>query len=105
MEQEIISSKNDITVSDIELDLVRGRYNILDCEARTGKTYWAVHNLIKFTRDSMLKRILFLVDTSSLKNSILEKYSDYCCAADEWWTDRENHWGEAPENKIGVMCY
>jgi len=39
-----------VTVSDLQdtgkLNFLRGRYNILDCGVRTGKTYWAVHNLI-----------------------------------------------------------
>jgi hypothetical protein len=43
------------TVSDLHmsgnLNFSRGKYNILDCGVRTGKTYWAVHNLIQYTRD------------------------------------------------------
>ena len=34
-----------LTVSDIKLKFEKGRYNIIDCGIRTGKTYWAVNNL------------------------------------------------------------
>lgn len=91
------------TVSDIKLSFKKGNYNIIDCEVRTGKTYWAVNNLKQFSRDGMLNRILFLVDTNALKDNILAEYSDFCCNADEWWQFRSS-WGEQ-ENKIGVMCY
>ena len=51
MENKIIPT----TVSDLQndgkLNFSRGRYNILDCGVRTGKTYWAVHNLLQYTRD------------------------------------------------------
>lgn len=81
----------------------RGMYNILDCGIRTGKTYWAVNNLQQFTRDGQLNRVLFLVDTTALKEQILEEYPDTCTNADMLW---ESHatWGETI-NKIGVMCY
>jgi hypothetical protein len=61
-----------VTVSDLyntnKLNFLHGRYNILDCGVRTGKTYWAVHNLKDYTRDGQLNRILFLVNTSILKD-------------------------------------
>lgn len=60
------------TVTDLaknqELVFSRGTYNIIDCGIRTGKTYWAVNNLQKFTRDGQLNRVLYLVDTNSLKD-------------------------------------
>lgn len=82
------------TVSDIKLSFKKGDYNIIDCEVRTGKTYWAVNNLKQFSRDGMLNRILFLVDTNSLKNNILSEYSETCCDADDWWQLRSS-WGRA----------
>lgn len=98
---------NTLTVSDLQLQnkLVfrRGDYNILDCGVRTGKTYWAVNNLQQFTRDGQLNRILFLVDTTALKDSIIEQYSDNCTNADMFW-EFPSSWGESI-NKIGVMCY
>lgn len=98
---------NTLTVSDLQLQnkLVfrRGDYNILDCGVRTGKTYWAVNNLQQFTRDGQLNRILFLVDTTALKDSIIEQYSDNCTNADIFW-ENPSSWGECV-NKIGVMCY
>lgn len=94
-------------VSDLQvkgkLTFLLGTYNILDCGIRTGKTYWAINNLKQFSRDGMLNRILFLVDTNALKDSILAEYSDVCCNADDWWQFRSS-WGEQ-ENKIGIMCY
>lgn len=96
-----------ITVSDLQIQnkLVfrRGDYNILDCGVRTGKTYWAVNNLQQFTRDGQLNRILFLVDTTALKDSIIEQYSDNCTSADIMW-ENPSSWGECV-NKIGIMCY
>jgi type I site-specific restriction endonuclease len=57
------------TVTDLyvkkQLEFKRGQYNIIDCDTRTGKTYWAVNNLKHFCRDEQLNRILFLVDTNS----------------------------------------
>jgi hypothetical protein len=94
---------NQLTVSDIDLKFARGRYNIIDCGIRTGKTYWAINNLKNFTRDGNLNRILFLVDTNSLKESLLINYEDDCCDADDWWCAHST-WGEQT-NKIGVMCY
>ena len=97
------------TVSDLynnkKLNFSRGRYNIIDCGTRTGKTYWAMHNLPDFTRDQQLNRILYLVDTIALKNSILETYGDYCCDADEFWKINDNEWSIENKNKIGIMCY
>ena len=90
-------------VSNIDLNFHYGVYNIIDCGIRTGKTYWAVNNLKKFSRDGTLNRILFLVDTNSLKQSILEEYKDTCCEATEFWSHHSS-WGEN-ENKIGIMCY
>ena len=49
---------NSLTVSDIQLNFTLGRFNIIDCGIRTGKTYWAVNNLQRFTRDNKLNRIL-----------------------------------------------
>lgn len=90
-------------VSNVELNFNYGVYNIIDCGIRTGKTYWAVNNLKKFSRDGALNRILFLVDTNSLKQSIVEEYGDTCCEADEFW-NHHSSWGDN-KNKIGVMCY
>lgn len=95
------------TVSDLQeqnkLIFRRGDYNILDCGVRTGKTYWAVNNLQQFTRDGQLNRILFLVDTTALKDCIIEQYADSCANADLLW-ESPSFWGESI-NKIGVMCY
>lgn len=78
-------------------------YNIIDCGTRTGKTYWAVNNLQDWTRDGQLHRVLYLVDTTSLKDQILELYGDQCADADTYW-ENPSSWGETIE-KIGVMCY
>lgn len=95
------------TVSDLQVQnkliFRRGDYNILDCGVRTGKTYWAVNNLQQFTRDGQLNRILFLVDTTALKDCIIEQYADSCANADLLW-ESPSFWGESI-NKIGVMCY
>lgn len=97
-----------VTVTDLEnqkkLNFRRGDYNILDCGIRTGKTFWAINNLVKFTRDNDLRRILFLVDTNALKNNILAEYGDTCADADEHWEPRSGQWNNE-EGKIGVMCY
>lgn len=96
------------TVSDLQqqkkLVFRRGDYNILDCGIRTGKTYWAINNLAQFTRDGKLSRILFLVDTSSLKQQLISQYSDSCVEADELWQS-SGSWPGDNINKIGVMCY
>lgn len=95
------------TVTDLaeqqKLFFRRGLYNIIDCGIRTGKTYWAVNNLQEYTRDGHLFRVLYLVDTNSLKDSILESYSDTCADADMFW-ENPSSWGETTD-KIGVMCY
>lgn len=95
------------TVTDLatqkKLSFRRGAYNIIDCGIRTGKTYWAVNNLQEFTRDSQLNRVLYLVDTNSLKESILASYGDTCADADDYWLS-PSKWGENI-NKIGIMCY
>lgn len=80
-----------------------GTYNIIDCGIRTGKTYWAVNNLKQFSRDGRLDRVLFLVDTNSLKESILNEYAGACCDADIWF-ETKTSWGEQ-KNQIGIMCY
>lgn len=94
------------TVSDLQdqnkLFFRRGYYNIIDCGVRTGKTYWAVNNLTQFTRDGQLNRILFLTDTTALKDQIIEEY-DNCVDVDIFW-ESKSAWGEQ-KNKIGVMCY
>lgn len=96
------------TVTDLQnqqkLVFRRGDYNILDCGIRTGKTYWAINNLKQFTRDGNLNRILFLVDTTALKDQLLTEYADSCVEGDELWAPDPTKWGEHPE-KIGVMCY
>ena len=69
---------------------------------RTGKTYWAVNNLMRFTRDNKAGRILFLVDTTALKDSIIAVYGDSCTDADVLW---EPSTFSIEENKIGIMCY
>lgn len=98
-----------ITVSDLQqqnkLVFRRGYYNILDCGIRTGKTYWAVNNLQQFTRDGQLNRILFLTDTTALKDSIISSYPDQCQAADIFWESTDHEWTSEDCNKIGVMCY
>ena len=95
------------TVTDLqkkgELSFFYGTYNIIDCGIRTGKTFWAINNLKQFSRDDRMDRILFLVDTNSLKESILAEYSESCCDADSWW-EVHSTWGEQTD-KIGVMCY
>lgn len=94
------------TVSDLQiqnkLKFQKGFYNIIDCGIRTGKTYWAVNNLKQFSRDGQLNRILFLVDTTALKDQIIKDYDD-CADVDTFW-ENPNLWGEQV-NKIGVMCY
>lgn len=95
------------TVTDLavqqKLFFRRGLYNIIDCGIRTGKTYWAVNNLQEYTRDGQLFRVLYLVDTNSLKDQILQSYSETCTDADEFW-EKPSLWGETT-NKIGIMCY
>lgn len=95
------------TVTDLaaqnKLVFRRGVYNILDCGIRTGKTYWAVNHLQDYTRDGALNRVLYLVDTNSLKDQIIESYSETCADADLFW-EHPTVWGENI-NKIGVMCY
>ena len=95
------------TVTDLQdtnkLFFARGVYNIIDCGTRTGKTYWAVNNLQKFTRDGQLNRVLYLVDTNALKDQILTDYADTCTDADIMW-ENPTTWGENI-NKIGIMCY
>lgn len=99
----------DVTVSDLhdqnKLIFLRGKYNILDCGTRTGKTYWAINHLREYTRDGQSRRILFLVDTIALKNSILASYPDHCCDADQMWQRPEGTWSAEDTNKIGIMCY
>ena len=78
-----------LTVTDLQntnqLKFFRGRYNILDCGVRTGKTYWAVNNLTQFTRDGKLSRILFLTDTTALKAAIIEQYGESCQEVNDLW--------------------
>lgn len=97
------------TVTDLantnQLFFRRGDYNILDCGVRTGKTYWAINHLAEFTRDGNLNRILFLVDTTALRDSILMQYPDHCIEADETWESGPGWWGIEDRNKIGIMCY
>lgn len=96
------------TVSDLQeqqkLIFRRGDYNILDCGIRTGKTYWAINNLAQFTRDNNLNRILFLTDTTALKDQLIQDYGDSCVEADLLWELQPGNWTNEP-NKIGVMCY
>ena len=97
------------TVSDLQeqkkLIFRRGDYNILDCGVRTGKTYWAINNLAGFTRDGNLNRILFLTDTSALKDQLLSEYGDSCVEADDFWETPGGMWDADNNKKIGVMCY
>lgn len=98
------------TVSDLQaqekLVFRRGDYNILDCGIRTGKTYWAVNNLQQFTRDGNLNRVLFLTDTSALKDQLLQEYGDSCIEADDLWIHQAGTWSaDIGTDKIGVMCY
>ena len=96
-----------LTVTDLQkqnkLFFRRGDFNILDCGIRTGKTYWAANNLVQFARDGKLNRVLFLVNTTALKDQIIAEY-DNCVEADEQWEHQEHDWADIP-NKIGVMCY
>lgn len=98
-----------VTVTDLQetgkLNFSRGRYNIIDCGARTGKTYWAINHLKNWTRDGNLNRVLFLVDTTMLKDSLLLNYKDQCCDADVMWRRADSQWDSENNNKIGVMCY
>lgn len=97
------------TVTDLQnqqqLIFRRGDYNILDCGVRTGKTYWAVNHLGNFTRDGNLNRVLFLVDTTALKDQLITEYSDSCTEADDFWLRDPATWSTEPSKKIGVMCY
>ena len=97
------------TVSDLQqqkkLIFRRGDYNILDCGIRTGKTYWAINNLASFTRDGNLNRVLFLVDTTALKDQLIQEYGDSCVEADNLWEHRPGTWSFEDRKKIGVMCY
>ena len=96
------------TVTDLQqqqkLVFRRGDYNILDCGIRTGKTYWAINNLAGFTRDGNLNRVLFLVDTTALKDQLITEYGDSCVDADDMWMHDPNTWS-VDSKKIGVMCY
>lgn len=96
------------TVTDLQqqkkLTFRRGDYNILDCGIRTGKTYWAINNLAGFTRDGNLNRVLFLVDTTALKDQLITEYGDSCVDADDMWMHDPNTWS-VDSKKIGVMCY
>ena len=96
------------TVTDLQqqqkLIFRRGDYNILDCGIRTGKTYWAMNNLQQFTRDGNLNRILFLVDTSALRDQLVQEYSDVCQEADALWAWDGKNW-TTEDHRIGVMCY
>lgn len=99
----------DLTVTDLDIQnklaFRRGDYNILDCGVRTGKTYWAVNNLARFTRDGLASRILFLVDTTALKDQIVQEYADNCIEATELWKPSGNNWFSEYKDKIGIMCY
>lgn len=98
-----------LTVTDLDIQnkLVfrYNDYNIIDCGIRTGKTYWAVNNLSRFTRDGLPSRILFLVDTNALKDQILVDYADTCVEATELWKPTGEEWFSEYKDKIGVMCY
>lgn len=98
-----------MTVTDLQeqkkLIFRRGDYNILDCGVRTGKTYWAVNNLGQFTRDGNLNRVLFLVDTTALKDQLLKEYGDSCVEVDDFWLRNPATWTIEQNDKIGVMCY
>ena len=101
---------NTTTVTDLQeqkkLVFRRGDYNILDCGIRTGKTYWAVNNLAQFTRDGNASRVLFLVDTTALKDQLTQEYSDSCVEASDLWQTQGGMWTtEECAHKIGVMCY
>ena len=96
------------TVTDLQeqrkLSFRLGDYNILDCGIRTGKTYWAINNLAAFTRDNNPNRILFLTDTTALKDNLIAEYGDSCQEADNMWEMQPGRW-TTEVNKIGVMCY
>ena len=97
------------TVTDLQeqqkLVFRRGYYNIIDCGIRTGKTYWAMNNLVQFTRDGHANRVLFLVDSNILKGQLVEEYGDLCVEIDDTWLNQlDSSWGEKID-KIGIMCY
>lgn len=96
------------TVSDLQeqkkLIFRRGDFNILDCGIRTGKTYWAVNNLAQFTRDGNLNRVLLLVDTTALKDQLIQEYGDSCVEVNDLWLNNPNTWS-TESKKIGIMCY
>ena len=97
------------TVNDLQqqqkLTFRRGYYNIIDCGVRTGKTYWAMNNLVQFTRDGRASRVLFLVDSNALKGQLMEEYGEYCVEINDVWINQHlSSWGENID-KIGVMCY
>lgn len=96
-----------LTVNDLylqnKMNFALGRYNIIDCGIRTGKTYWAMKNLGKFTRDGKKNRVLFLVGTTALKSYIASEYEE-CVEVDDLWLQRSS-WGEEQPDKIGIMCY
>lgn len=97
------------TITDLatanQLTFIPGQYNIIGCGIRTGKTYWAIHNLQHYTRDNNLSRILYLVDTNSLKEQICQDYSDYAISADNYWEPTIAPAWDVNGNKMGVMCY
>ena len=98
-----------LTVTDLDVQnkliFRRHDYNILDCGVRTGKTYWAVNNLTRFTRDGLASRILFLVDTNALKEQIIQEYGDSCVEATDLWKPSGEEWFSEYKDKIGIMCY
>ena len=97
------------TVSDLQqqqkLNFRRGDFNVLDCGIRTGKTYWAINNLTQFTRDGKLNRVVFMVDTTALKDQILNEYPNQCVEADDVWERYPGSWVSDVPDKIGIMCY
>ena len=104
-----MEQRTTVTVTDLQnsnkLNFSRGRYNILDCGVRTGKTYWAINNLVRFTRDGKLSRILFLTDTTALKTSIIEQYGENCQEVNDLWYNNTDQFLSTEADKIGIMCY
>lgn len=97
-----------LTISDLDekqlITLQKGRYNIIGCGIRTGKTFWATHSLLKYTRDNQNSRILYLTNTTALRDQICAQYADRTIVGDDLWKESVDAWGEHA-NKIGVMCY
>ena len=63
-----------------------------------------MNNLASFTRDGNLNRVLYLVDTTALKDQLIQEYGDSCVEANDLWLSNPNTWSIGSK-KIGIMCY